>query len=74
MNVPRQLITDWIYDHVHRRQFSGYINWETQGIYSMAAEKLKGNGRCPNCDSQLTLKGETVRCPACQSEILLGGS
>lgn len=73
MNVPRQLITDWIYDHVHKRKFTGYINWETGGIYSMAAEKLRGNGRCPNCDSPLTLTGETVRCSACQSEILLGG-
>ncbi|KAA3663623.1 MAG: hypothetical protein DWQ04_09885 [Chloroflexi bacterium] len=73
MNVPRQLVTDWIYHFVHHRKFSGYINWENGSLYSIAAQKLKGNGRCPNCDSQLSLEGETVRCPACHSEILLGG-
>ncbi len=72
LNVPRQLVTDWIYQLVHQRKFSGYINWEQGSLYSIAGNKLKGNGRCPNCDSQLSLDGETVRCPACQSEILLG--
>ena len=73
LNVPVQLLTDWIYQLVRLNQFTGYINWETAVLYSVAASQLRGHNQCPNCTGQLALDGERVRCTHCGAEVLVGG-
>ena len=73
IQTPTELVTEWIYQLVHDKRFSGYINWETAILYSTSASLLRKNSRCPNCTSQLSLDGERIKCTTCGSEILLGG-
>ncbi len=67
---PEQ-VKDAIYDLVGKRLFTGYVNWDAQRVYSVAAAKMPQD-KCPNCGGQLKLAGkDVVVCPYCGTEIFL---
>ena len=74
LNVPRDLLKEWIYQAVADKHFTGYINWKEEKIYSADAIRLREHGVCPNCQSKLTLGGKgVIHCEACGTDIFLEG-
>ncbi len=72
LDVPRDVVQQYVYDLVGKGLFSGYINWDEGVLYARQARLLREQGTCPNCGGQLELAGKgVVRCPYCGTEIFL---
>lgn len=70
--IPRRLLQEWIYQAVGEGEFSGYLNWDEDRIFSVEAEKLRTGNSCPRCGGDLALAGKgVIRCRHCGSEIFL---
>ncbi len=70
--LPKPLVKEWIYALMQKDNFSGYINWQEEMIYSADAEYLQGGRRCPNCGGALELAGKgIIHCGNCGAEIFL---
>ncbi|MGB1253808.1 MAG: PCI domain-containing protein [Candidatus Promineifilaceae bacterium] len=75
LNVPRELLQQWIYQAVDSLRFAGYINWKEEKVYSADAVHLREHSICPTCNNKLTLGGKNViHCEACGTEIFLDGN
>lgn len=72
LRAPRDLVRQWVYELVKRREFTGYINWDDGILYSAEARRLTETGKCPQCNGELSLAGKgVIRCAYCGSEIFL---
>lgn len=72
LDVPREVVQQYVYDLVGKGLFSGYINWNEGVLYARQARLLREQGRCPNCGGQLELAGKgVIQCPYCGTEIFL---
>jgi hypothetical protein len=72
LNVPLDLLKGWLYELVEDGRFTGFINWQDGMLYSREAQKLREQGRCPNCGGELTLAGKGVfHCAYCGAEVFL---
>jgi hypothetical protein len=72
LRAPGDLTRTWMYELVKRGEFSGYINWDEDVLYSKEAHYLTEAGRCPHCNGELSLAGKgIIRCRYCSSEIFL---
>lgn len=72
LDVNRDQVKNWIYALVDKDLFAGYINWDSQTLYSRDASLMRGNNRCPNCGGELQLAGKgVIKCPYCGAEIFL---
>ncbi|MDQ7028832.1 MAG: hypothetical protein Q9O62_03195 [Ardenticatenia bacterium] len=72
LDVPREVVQQYIYDLVGKGLFTGYINWDDGVLYARQARLLRDQGTCPNCGGKLELAGKgVVRCPYCGTEIFL---
>ena len=71
LQCPPDQVKDAIYDLVGKRLFTGYVNWQAQRVYSVAAANMPTD-KCPNCGGTLELGGkDVVVCPYCGTEIFL---
>lgn len=71
LGATTQEVREAIYDLVAKKLFTGYVNWDAQRVYSVAAGKMPTD-HCPNCGARLELGGkDTVVCPYCRNEIFL---
>ncbi|GEM_PF-5689589 len=71
LGASTQQVREALYDLVAKRLFTGYVNWDAQRVYSVAAGKMPTD-RCPNCGAKLELGGkDTAVCPYCKNEIFL---
>ncbi len=71
LNVPPELLRDWIYQLVQRGQFSGSMNWQQGWLYSSAAQQIGKDSRCPHCGGALSPgPANTILCLHCGAEIL----
>jgi hypothetical protein len=71
-NVDRGLIKAWLYALVHRGEFTGYLNWDEEMIYSAQASQLRAGGQCPNCGGAMGLAGRgVIHCAHCGTEVFL---
>jgi transcription initiation factor IIE alpha subunit len=71
LEVPRDILRRWLYDLVDH-DFSGYINWERDTVYSVEAQQLMQAGRCPACSGELSLAGKgLIHCTYCGAEIII---
>lgn len=71
LGLTDEQVREHIYDLVAEGRFSGYVNWDAQRVYSVAAGRMPAD-RCPNCGGELELAGkDTVVCPYCDNEVFL---
>ncbi|MCA9930657.1 MAG: hypothetical protein KC419_19365 [Anaerolineales bacterium] len=72
LRAPESLIRQWLYQLVRRGRFSGYVNWESDTIYSQEREELQQRHTCPNCAAPLELVGQgIIGCTFCGAEIFV---
>jgi DNA-directed RNA polymerase subunit RPC12/RpoP len=72
MDVTRDEARNVVRDLVGKQLFSGYIDWDQDVLYSVEAQKLKDNGKCPKCGGKLELAGKgLIKCPYCGTEVFL---
>ena len=72
LRAPEALIRQWLYQLVRRGRFSGYVNWETDTIYSQERGELQQRHTCPNCTAPLELVGQgIIGCTFCGAEIFI---
>jgi len=72
LDVPQDVLKDWLYHLVQEERFSGYANWDEGTLYSEEADKLQDAGRCPHCGGEMQLAGKgVIRCPYCGSEVFV---
>jgi ribosomal protein S27AE len=71
-NATRDQVEGYVRDLVGKNLFSGAIDWKGGVLYSVQAQQLKADQKCPNCGGQLELAGKgLVKCPFCGSEVFL---
>jgi len=71
LGASTQMVREALYDLVTKKLFTGYVNWDAQRVYSVAAGEMPTD-HCPNCGAKLELGGkDTVVCPYCKNEIFL---
>ena len=71
LGASTQEVREALYDLVAKKLFTGYVNWDEQRVYSVAAGEMPAD-RCPNCGAGLELGGkDTAVCPYCKNEIFL---
>ncbi len=72
LSVPVELIQQWAHGLANDPAFSGFIDWRTQTLNSVEAERLSQHPSCPACGGSLTIAGQgIIRCPYCATEIFL---
>lgn len=73
--VPKGLVRAWIYEQVQAGQFTGYLNWDEEMVYSREVQSLRAGGTCPNCGGAMGLAGKgVVRCDHCGTEVFLANA
>jgi hypothetical protein len=72
LHVPEGIIREWIYALVQAGDFTGYLNWDEEMVYSREAQSLRAGGQCPNCGGAMGLAGKgVIRCDHCGTEVFL---
>ncbi len=70
--VPIELVREWVYTLVYRREISGYVSWKEGILYSADASALRGSSRCPACAGQRELVASgVIQCQHCDAQTLL---
>lgn len=70
--VPVEMVREWVYTLVYRRQITGYVSWREGVLYAADAAALRGSSRCPACDGQLELVARgVIACQHCDTQTLL---
>ncbi len=72
LRTPESLIRQWLYQLVRRGRFSGYVDWQSDTVFSQERPQLLQRHTCPNCTAHLELVGQgIIGCTYCGAEIFI---
>ncbi|KAA3663625.1 MAG: hypothetical protein DWQ04_09895 [Chloroflexi bacterium] len=72
LRAPESLIRQWLYQLVRRGRFSGYVDWQSDTVFSQERSQLQQRHTCPNCTAPLELVGQgIIGCTFCGAEIFI---
>jgi len=70
LKIRRDLVRQWVYSLVERRQLHGFVDWSIGTIYSQDVKPLLSQNKCPHCGGCLEIAGKgLIQCESCGVEV-----
>lgn len=72
LHITAGLARQWLSILVQRGYLHGFADWMGGWVYSLDAEQLRQQGRCPHCGGALNMAGKgVIQCEHCGVEVFL---